>query len=160
MQIQFKMLSAKCILNIFCKMQPQCVNDRFSYSRYIFVCIFYSSGHITGKCNDYYIAMFFPKTAVIHSIIVNDVTPNWQVLETRWKAVAFEKNISWETTKEQQKITLNYIGLGPISRTIFPSWFKFDGNFILLSSKLYWSGCYEILNMAQQMCCRGMCKIL
>ena len=113
------MLFAECILNIFWKMQPQCVNDRFSYSRYNFVYIFYSSGHITGKCNDYYTAILFPQTAVIHSIIVNDVTPNWQVLETWWKAVAFERNIPWETTKEQQKITLNYIGLGPISPMIF-----------------------------------------
>ena len=39
-------------------------------------------------------------------------------------------------------------------------WWEFQGNFILLSSKLQWSNYYEILHMAGQLCCHGMCKIL
>ena len=35
--------------------------------------------------------------------------------------------------------------LGPISRTIFPSKFKCDGNSTLFSSMLYWSDRYEIV---------------
>ena len=50
--------------------------------------------------------------------------------------------------------------LGPISLTVFPSQFKFDGNFVLLSSKFQYSDRYKILYMARQLCCRGMCKNL
>ena len=35
-----------------------------------------------------------------------------------------------------------------------------NSNFILLSSKFYWSDCYKILHMPRQLCCRGMCKNL
>ena len=49
--------------------------------------------------------------------------------------------------------------LGPISRMIFPSEFKFDGYFILLSSETL-SGRYGILHMSRQLRYRGMCKIL
>ena len=41
---------------------------------------------------------------------------------------------------------------------IFPSQFKFDENFIFLSSKFYSSDPYNILNMTQQLCCYGMCQ--
>ena len=37
---------------------------------------------------------------------------------------------------------------------------NFDVNFILLSSKFYSSDRYEILHMAQQLCCLVMCRIL
>ena len=37
---------------------------------------------------------------------------------------------------------------------------KFDGNIILLWSKLLWSDRYDILYMAQQLCCCGMFKML
>ena len=40
--------------------------------------------------------------------------------------------------------------LGPISLTIFPSQFKCDGNFILLSSKFWWYDRYKISHMPQQ----------
>ena len=43
---------------------------------------------------------------------------------------------------------------------IFPSEFKFDEDYFLASPKLYWSDRYEILHMARQLCCPGMCKIL
>ena len=43
---------------------------------------------------------------------------------------------------------------------IFPGLFKFDGKFILLSSKSWYSNRYEILHMPWQLCCHGMCKIL
>ena len=43
---------------------------------------------------------------------------------------------------------------------IFPLYFKFDVNFIMLSSKLLWNGCYEILQMAWYLCYCGMCKSL
>ena len=49
---------------------------------------------------------------------------------------------------------------GPISLTVFPSQFKFDGNFVSLSSQFWYSDYYKILYMAQQLCCRGMCKNL
>ena len=45
--------------------------------------------------------------------------------------------------------------LGPISWMTFPTSFKFDGNFILLSSKFCRSDRYEISLMAQQLCCHG-----
>ena len=50
--------------------------------------------------------------------------------------------------------------LGPISLTIFPSQFKCDGNFILLSSKYWYSDRYNIWHMARQLGCRGMCQML
>ena len=48
---------------------------------------------------------------------------------------------------------------GPVSLTVFPSQFKFDGNYISLSSRFQYSDRYKILYMARQLCCRGMCKI-
>ena len=53
----------------------------------------------------------------------------------------------------------NIVVLQPISGTIFPSQFKFDGNFILLSSQLLWNDRYEIFHMARQLCCHGLYKI-
>ena len=41
----------------------------------------------------------------------------------------------------------------------FPSSFKFDGNFILFSFKFCSSDRYEILHMARQLRCRGICNI-
>ena len=38
--------------------------------------------------------------------------------------------------------------------------FKFDGEPILLSHKLYQSNRYETLHMSTQLCCHGMCKIV
>ena len=49
---------------------------------------------------------------------------------------------------------------GPISLTVFPSQFQFDGNFVSLSSRFWYSDHYKILYMARQLCCRGMCKNL
>ena len=51
-------------------------------------------------------------------------------------------------------------GLGPVSLTVFPSQFQFDGNFVSLSSRFWYSDRYKILYMARQLCCRGMCKNL
>ena len=50
--------------------------------------------------------------------------------------------------------------LGPVSLTVFPSQFKFDGNFVSLSPRLHYRDRYKILYMARQLCCRGMCKNL
>ena len=50
--------------------------------------------------------------------------------------------------------------LGPVSLTAFPSQFKFDGNFVSLSSRFWYIDRYKILYMARQLCCRGMCKNL
>ena len=52
------------------------------------------------------------------------------------------------------------INPGPVSLTVFPSQFKLDGNFVLLSSRLHYRDRYKILYMARQLCCRGMCKYL
>ena len=49
---------------------------------------------------------------------------------------------------------------GPISLTFFPSQFIFDGNFVSLLPWFSQSYHYKILYMAQQLCCRGMCKNL
>ena len=49
---------------------------------------------------------------------------------------------------------------GPVSLTVFPSQFKFDGNFVSLSPRFYHNDRYKILYMARQLCCRGMCKNL
>ena len=49
---------------------------------------------------------------------------------------------------------------GPVSLTFFPSQFKFDENFVLLSPRLHYRDRYKILYMARQLCCRGMCKNL
>ena len=49
---------------------------------------------------------------------------------------------------------------GPVSQTVSPSQFKFDGNFVSLSSRFLFSDPYKILYMTRQMCCRGMCKNL
>ena len=38
--------------------------------------------------------------------------------------------------------------------------FKFYVNFILLSSKFYWTDHHRILHMARQLCCGAMCKNL
>ena len=51
-------------------------------------------------------------------------------------------------------------GLGPCCTNVFPSQFKFDGNFVSLSPRLSFSDCYKILYMVRQLCCRGMCKNL
>ena len=52
------------------------------------------------------------------------------------------------------------IVLGPVSLTVFPSQFKFDGNFVSISPRLHNRDRYKILYMARQLCCRGMCKNL
>ena len=49
---------------------------------------------------------------------------------------------------------------GPVSLTVFPSQFKFDGNLVSLSPRLHYHDRYKILYMARQLCCRGMCKNL
>ena len=49
---------------------------------------------------------------------------------------------------------------GPVSITVFPSQFKFDRNFVSLSPRLEYRDSYNILYMARQLCCRGMCKTL
>ena len=46
------------------------------------------------------------------------------------------------------------------SLTVFPSQFKFDGNYVSLSSRFQCSDRYKLLYMARQLCCRGMCKTL
>ena len=56
--------------------------------------------------------------------------------------------------------SMDKIDLGPVSLTVSPSQFKFDGNSISLSPRFLYSDCYKILYMARQLCCRGMCKIL
>ena len=61
------------------------------------------------------------------------------------------------TTRDQG---LPYRNQGPVSLTFFPSQFKFDGNFVLLSPQLHYRDRYKILYMARQLCCRGMCKNL
>ena len=43
---------------------------------------------------------------------------------------------------------------------VFPSYFKFDGNFVSLSPRLLYHDSYKMLYMARQLCCRGMCKNL
>ena len=99
--------------------------------------------------------------------------------------LSWEWRCSWSTTDRRSS---NYIGvifvylsasyirdlmvyhdftnknqsLGPTSQmtsqTIFLCKLKFDGNFILFSSKLQWNGCYKILHMSWQLSCRGMWK--
>ena len=44
-------------------------------------------------------------------------------------------------------------------QTIFPSYFKFDGNLIPLPFKWHFIDRYEVLNITRQLCCRDMCKI-
>ena len=43
---------------------------------------------------------------------------------------------------------------------ILPLWFKFYGNFILISIKFYSCNRDKFLHMPWQLCCHGMCKIL
>ena len=57
-------------------------------------------------------------------------------------------------------VEYQYFEQGPVSLTFFPSQFKFDGNFVLLSPRLHYRDRYKILYMARQLCCRGMCKNL
>ena len=52
------------------------------------------------------------------------------------------------------------VAQGPVSLTVFPSQFKFDGNFVSISPRLHYRDRYKILYMARQLCCRGMCKNL
>ena len=52
------------------------------------------------------------------------------------------------------------VHLGPVSLTVFPWQFKFDGNFFSLSPRLHYRDRYKILYMARQLCCRGLCKNL
>ena len=56
--------------------------------------------------------------------------------------------------------TWTIVDQGPISLTFFPSQFKFDWNFVSLSSLFLWNDRYKILYIARQLCCRGMCKNL
>ena len=49
--------------------------------------------------------------------------------------------------------------LGPHFTNGFPSQFRLDRNFVLLSPRLSQSDRYKILCMALQLCCRGVCKI-
>ena len=49
---------------------------------------------------------------------------------------------------------------GPISLRVFPSQFKFNRNFVLLSPRFQQSDCYKILYITQKHCFRGMCKNL
>ena len=58
------------------------------------------------------------------------------------------------------KTPLTNVALGLVSLTVFPSQFKFDGNFVSLSPRFEYSDHYKILYMARQLCCRGMCKNL
>ena len=48
----------------------------------------------------------------------------------------------------------------PVSLTVFPSQFEFHGNFVSLSLRFYSSDRYQILYVARQPCCGGMCKTL
>ena len=54
--------------------------------------------------------------------------------------------------------TVHILLLRPISQTIFPSQLRYDGKFLLLSSKFKWTNHYNFLHMAQQLCCCDMCK--
>ena len=49
---------------------------------------------------------------------------------------------------------------GPFSLTFFQSKFEFDGNAVLISSRLKKSDRYTIVGIIRQPCCRGMCKYL
>ena len=60
----------------------------------------------------------------------------------------------------KRDIVLWIIEQGPISLTVFPSQFKFNGNFVALSPRFWYSDRYKILYMAWQLCCHGMCKTL
>ena len=55
---------------------------------------------------------------------------------------------------------ISFSNLGSVSLTVFPSQFKFDGNFVSPSHRLKHRDRYKILYMARQLCCRGMCKNL
>ena len=87
-------------------------------------------------------------------IVDSKVFPSWSLIHgSSWSGL-----IKVEPDDKPSLIIDN--GQGTISWRIFPSSFKFDGHFIVLSTKLYWSDCYEILHMPWQLCCHGMCKIL
>ena len=49
---------------------------------------------------------------------------------------------------------------GPISLTLFPSRFKFDGTFVSLYPRFWYSDRYKLLYMARQLSCHGICKNL
>ena len=75
-----------------------------------------------------------------------------------------EKKVGIRSWLITDTLKLQYISrivhMGPILLTIFPSHFKFDENFLLLSSKFLESDCCKILHMTQQPWCTGMCKSL
>ena len=70
------------------------------------------------------------------------------------------KHMRPENAGIQPSVTLSKSSLGPASLTVFPSKFKFDGNFVSLSSRFKYSNRYKILYKARQLCCRGMGKTL
>ena len=63
-------------------------------------------------------------------------------------------------TQEQhgENLKLIYNRCLKCSLTVFPSQFKFDGNFVSLSPRFKYSARYKILYMTRQLCCRVMCK--
>ena len=68
--------------------------------------------------------------------------------------MTMESNLSALALKCGQ---INGYRLGLISLTILPSLSKFEVNFSFISSKFWWSGCYEILYMLWQLCCHPLC---
>ena len=65
---------------------------------------------------------------------------------------------SFEYIAMGEVITAHIVMKGAHFTADFSIIIKLDGNLILLSSKLQWRDRYEILHMAWQLCCHGMCN--
>ena len=127
------------------------VDPCFGTAKYIQILYFCTPGKTMASLNYDNFAGFYPNNRF-------DVFCSW-FCGKLWRAGTsnYTPQVLWDVIACPCP---SYLLLGPISLTIFPSQFRFDGNFIKLLFNYWWLYRNKIWHMPRQPSCRAMCQIL